>query len=119
MQHLKRDKDEKNDEINPNTNLSDLIDDRVMNFFRLLNFEKQFENVLKLDPAYWHLSTDYIFIKNIVDNLNVTNDTSERGCALAKKYNNPIIKDNNNKTLFHNVINDTNQRPNATRKDYM
>lgn len=89
--------------FNPQIQFADLFDKSVLEFFKVINFPPDF---LKLDPSFWSEDNSYIKIKQLVDHLNVLNDTSERGCALAKRLYNGLIKSNKNSELLILVDND-------------
>lgn len=107
--------EEQDVDLDSKSEICDLFNKNVLKFFGSINVDPEF---LKLDPNFWPVSEDYQKVKKLIDNLNVINDTSERGCALAKKYYNTLIKDNQNKELYHVVEGDRKIRYECTKTIY-
>lgn len=51
----------------------------------------------KQDPDSWNMLEDYVIGKNIVKNLNIVNDSAERGIKLIQEYHGKITKDEKQK----------------------
>ena len=92
----------KRDHIQLNTvdslTLADLATKNSMNFFTVLDVNKDF---LEYPVAEWASRDDYIESRKIVSHLKVVNDIAERGVKLFKDFNKALTK---NETSFQNVL---------------
>ncbi|XP_053946971.1 uncharacterized protein LOC128855809 [Anastrepha ludens] len=78
-----------------------LITENSINLFERFNINPAFLNE---NAAEWHLNPKYIEGKKILDNINVVNDTAERGVKLMEEFNNSFTKNENQKQFVLQVV---------------
>ncbi|KAE8740217.1 hypothetical protein FOCC_FOCC014269 [Frankliniella occidentalis] len=84
-----------------NLQLSDFANKGSLNFFKKLKVEPEF---LSLELSEWENNFSYKTVEKFVRNLPSTNDAAERGVALAKKFNNVLTKNEDQKQGLYVVV---------------
>ena len=59
---------------------------------------------LNFNTSRWSVNSDYLIGLNIVKNFVVSNNVAERGVSLAQKFNNILIRDEEQKQLIFKEV---------------
>lgn len=83
--------------------LEGLVSTKTKMFFEIL-FEDKDPSFLKMNPENWGNDATYLKYKEIVQNVSVVSDLAERGVALMKNFNDVITRDENQKQLLLQTV---------------
>lgn len=94
--------------------LHDFITENTSNFFKRFEISTDF---LQNEPSEWNQIAEYKNAKEMLSNLQVVNDFSERGVKLMKDFNKSITKDEETKQFLLQVVSDYRQKyPSHSKK---
>lgn len=88
--------------------LSDLVGFQSMNALKSLNFDMNF--LYNLEPEKWCESKEYQLAKLFVMRIQVVNDPAERALALMTDYNNSLTRNEKQKQLILQVVEDNRKK---------
>jgi len=73
-----------------NNCLADFVTKNTRRFFLKMKMDQKF---LTEDPGSWNDHSGYLMARKLVQGIQVTNDTAERGVALIQEYNRLVTHD--------------------------
>lgn len=108
-----------NKSINATTqiNITDLVCDKTLKFFKILSGKDHPPAFLRKHPSDWDTDDEYRTMREIVSGLAVVNDAAERTIGLIKQFNNTLTKSQEGQNdLLQSVENFRQKIPDSKKK---
>lgn len=82
-------------------NIDDFVCNKTLTFFKRFGIDTSF---MDKDPTEWELEAAYQKGLEIINHINVVNDSAERGVKLMEEYNNTLSHDEKEKQNILKIV---------------